>query len=159
MGVKYDKLDLMLISELRNDCKQSVRALSKKLGSHPNTILLRIKNLEKEGIVLKYAAVINFNKIGYDLHSLIWVKVDKKTRSEWDILTELSKFSELVAGYAITGTYDALVVARTKDRTELTALLKKINTKNYIIETKTELVLETFKHDYEFNPLWGKIEI
>lgn len=159
MGVKYDKLDLMLIAELRNDCKQSVRTLSKKLGSHPNTILLRIKNLEKEGIILKYAAMVDFKKIGYDLHSLIWIKVDKKTRTEWDILNELSKFSELVAGYAITGSYDVLVVARTKDRNELTALLKRLNTKIYILETKTELVLETFKHDYEFNPLWGKIEI
>lgn len=153
MGVKYDKLDLMILGELRENCKQSVRQLASKLGTHPNTIMQRIKNLEKERVLVQYCARIDFKKIGFDLHTLVFMKVDKNVRSRWDLLQDLKKVPQLVSCYTMTGEYDILSIARTKDRADLTNLIKNLNSKTYITETKTELVLEAFKYDYEYNPL------
>lgn len=153
MGVKFDKLDLMILNELRENCKQSIRQLAKKLGTHPNTLMQRIKNLENEKIIIKYSAQINFKKIGYDLHTLIWIKVTKDARSGWDVLDDLKKVSALASCYAVTGVYDILAIARTKNRDELTKLIKVLNSKKYIVETNTEFILEPFKSEYEFNPM------
>lgn len=152
MAVKYDKLDLMILAELKENCKQSVRELAKKLGTHPNTLMQRIKDLDKEDVILHYSAIINFKKIGYDLHTLIFMKVSKNVRSQWNIIEDLKNVPQLVSCYTITGEYDILGIARNKDRSDLTDLLKTLNSKEYILETKTELVLEAFKHEFEYNP-------
>ncbi len=153
MGVKYDKLDLMILSELRENCKQSVRQLAKKLGTHPNTVMQRVKNLENEKIIQKYTARINFQKIGYDLHTLIFIKVDKTRKAEWDLLKYLKSFPSLVCCYAITGEFDLVAIARSRDREALTGLLKKLNSNVHISESRTNLILESFKFESDFNPL------
>lgn len=155
MVVKYDSLDLALLSELRENSKQSVRQLAKKLGTHPNTVMQRIKNLEKEDVIQKYSTKINFRKIGYDLHTLIHIKVDKETRADWNVLEGIKKMPLIVACYAITGEYDLFAVARARDRAELTDLVRSLNSKEFIIQTRTELILEAIKYESEFNPLKG----
>jgi DNA-binding Lrp family transcriptional regulator len=148
----YDEFDLLILRELRDDCKASIRQLSDKVGMHPNTLMQRIKRLEEDKVIVKYAAEIDYAKLGYDLHAVIFLKVDKKTREEWQTLEKLRSIPDLLALYAITGTYDVMGIAKTKDRESLTKLIREINKNDFVIESNTTFVLYPFKHSYEFNP-------
>lgn len=148
-----DSIDRIILRELRGDCKRPVRELAKKLGIHPNTLLQRIKKLEKSGIIVKYIAEINYEKLGYDLHAIISIKVNKEAKSKWGILDELRSIKDISDLYAMSGGYDVAAIVKTKNRETLTSLLEELNRKPYITDTNTTLVLYSFKKNYEFNPL------
>jgi DNA-binding Lrp family transcriptional regulator len=150
---EYDEFDLLILNELRDNGKMPIRQLSEKTGLHPNTLMQRIKKLEEEKVIIKYVAEINYAKLGFDLHALIFMKVDKKTRSEWEILKKLRSVPHILAIYTLTGEFDVMAIAKTKNKESLAQILKEINKNEFIVETQTQLVLDIFKHAYEFNPL------
>jgi DNA-binding Lrp family transcriptional regulator len=150
---KIDSVDLMILRELRDDCKRPVRELAQKLHVNPNTLLQRIKKLEKSGVILKYVAELDYSKLGYDLHAIAQIKVTKDARSKWPMLDELRAMKDISSLYAVTGSCDLVAVIRTQNRETLTTLLSELNKKPYITESNTMLVLYAFKHAYEFNPL------
>lgn len=150
---KFDDLDIGILRELRINCRVPMRELAQKLGSHPNTIMQRIKIMEKEEIIEKYIASISYRKLGYDIHVLMFMRVDKTARSEWDVLDALKKLQEFVGIYAITGQYDLVALVRTKNTKTLAEFIKNVNKIPHIMETQSSLLLETFKYQSEFNPL------
>lgn len=151
--MKIAGMDLDILRELRENCDRPVRELAHKLKMHPNTLLQHIKKLETSKVILKYTAEIDYTKLGYDLQAVIMIKVGKEVRSKWEILEEMRAFKDVVALYAITGGYDLMAIVKTKNRKTLTDLLSEMNKRPYIIETNTTLLLQAFKHAYEFNPL------
>lgn len=155
----YDEFDLLILNELRNDGKIPVRKLAEKTGLHPNTLMQRVKKLENEGVVIKYVAEIDYAKLGFDLHAVIFMKVNKKIRSDWEMLTKLKGVQHILAIYALTGEYDIMAIAKTKNKESLTQILRDINKNDFVIETHTELVLHAFKHAYEFNPLGMEVKL
>ncbi|MHA2131515.1 MAG: Lrp/AsnC ligand binding domain-containing protein, partial [Promethearchaeota archaeon] len=52
--------------------------------------------------------------------------------------------------YDITGEYDALILARFRNRTEMNKMIKKIHTFEYIQRTNTHLVLNVIKEGCSF---------
>jgi len=153
MKDKIDSIDLLILRELRSNCKRPVRTLAQVLGVHPNTLLQRIKRLETSKLIIKYVAEVDYTKLGYDLYVFVAIKVNKDARSKWPILDELRAFKDIAALYAVTGGYDVMALVKTKNRETLTKLLEELNKKPYITETNSTLVLYPFKDAYEFNPL------
>jgi len=62
--MKFDNIDKQLISLLQEDAKQTNKELSAKLDLSVTAIYERVKKLEKEGVINKYVALINKEKIG-----------------------------------------------------------------------------------------------
>ena len=93
----YDEFDFLILKELRNQAKIPIRSLANKTGLHPNTLLQRIKKLEKDGIIVKYAAELNYAKLGFDLHAIIFIEVTHKAHKEWDVAKELGSIPEILA--------------------------------------------------------------
>jgi DNA-binding Lrp family transcriptional regulator len=72
------ELERKLLSELMKNSRRSDRELAKAIGvSQPTTTRLRTK-LEKEGYVKEYTILPNFNKIGYSIMALNFIKLDPK---------------------------------------------------------------------------------
>ena len=71
-------IERKMLSELMKNSRRSDRELSKAIGtSQPTATRIRTK-LEKEGFVKEYTAIPNFSKIGYDILSLTFIKLDVK---------------------------------------------------------------------------------
>lgn len=153
MKEEFDDTDLAILRELRDDCKQPVREMAKKLGIHPNTILQRIKKLEKEKIIVKYSAEVDFRKLGYDLHAVIMGEVRKGRAGDQAQLADLAKMPEVQYLYAVTGAYDIIASVRVKNRDELVKVLGRIGENPIVERTMTHIILYSYKHPYEFNPL------
>lgn len=152
-----DEFDFLILKELRENAKISMRSLANKTGLHPNTLLQRIKKLEKDGIIVKYSAELNYAKLGYDLHAIIFVEVTHKAHKEWDVAKELSSIPEILALYSITGDYDVVAIVKTKNNESLSKLIQELNKRDYVTRTYTHVVLYAYKHSYEFNPFDGMI--
>ena len=61
--MKLDHIDKKLISLLQNDSKQTSKQLSLQSNLSVTAVYERIKKLEKEGVIKKYVAIIDKEKI------------------------------------------------------------------------------------------------
>ncbi len=105
----------------------------------------RIKKLEKEGIIERNIAKINYEKLGYGTHVIIEVKISKGKLFELE--KKIASSPNVYAVYDTTGEYDATIIAKFTSTRAMDSFLKKIQTYDFIQKTNTKLVLNTIKEN------------
>jgi DNA-binding Lrp family transcriptional regulator len=74
--------ELKVISELMKDSRRSDRELAKVIGVSQPTITRTRRKLEKEGYIKEYTMIPDFAKLGYELMSVLFVKVKDRAKLE-----------------------------------------------------------------------------
>lgn len=144
--MNLDKTDEIILKNLMVDARLSARQLALKLGISTVTVLSRIKKLEKEKIIKGYTALIDHEKLGYNLTAVI--EIIAKKNKILDIEVELAKIDNVCGVYDITGNTDTLVIAKFKSRSELSEFVKGLASIQNIENTITHVVLNTTKEDF-----------
>ena len=140
-----DKVDEKILKNLMMDARLSARQLAIKLGMSTVTILSRIRKLEKEKIIKGYTTLIDHEKLGYDLTAIIEIIAKKDIL---DIEDKLSKMDNVCGVYDITGNTDTVIIAKFKERNELSAFVKSLSAMANVENTITHVVLNTAKEDF-----------
>lgn len=151
--IKIDNTDIAIVSELIDNAKMPTKELARNLSIHPNTLLQRIKRLEKEGIIKKYSASVDYGKLGYDLHVILMMRVRKGRAGDMEQLKDLVNIKEIEVLYATTGTWDLMATCRVKNRKHLLDVIQKIGKNKIVIKTSSYLTLFSYKSMSDFNPL------
>jgi len=146
MAAKIDELDVKILKEFQSDARQSYREIAEKLRVAEGTVYNRVNKLKELGVIRKFIVDINYPKLGYDLTALIGIR--GKGGHLPEIEEKISKERNVTTLYDVTGEYDAIAVARFKDRTELNDLVKRINALPNVERTNTMLVLNTVKEEH-----------
>jgi len=128
------------------DSRQSYREIARKIGVSPGTVVSRIRDMEKKGIIEKYTAKLNYEKLGYDLTVITEVTVSNGMIVE--VGNEITKLKEACAIYNVTGDADVMVLAKFRNRDELSNFTKRVLKLPNVERTKTHLVLITLKEDF-----------
>jgi len=68
-------VELRLVSELMKNSRRSDRELAKALGISQPTVSRMISRLEKEGVIREYTITPDFSKLGFNLLSIIMLKL------------------------------------------------------------------------------------
>ncbi|HJM25008.1 MAG TPA: Lrp/AsnC family transcriptional regulator [Nitrosopumilus sp.] len=144
-----DETDERILKNLMFDARLSARQLALKLGMSTVTILSRIKKLEKMKIIKGYSALIDHEKIGYSLTAII--EIVAKNDKIVDIENEVSKFENVCGVYDITGSTDTIVIAKFKERNELSKFVKDLASIPNVENTITHVVLNTTKEDFRLS--------
>lgn len=144
--MNLDKTDERILKNLMVDARLSARQLALKLEMSTVTVLSRIKKLEKEKIIRGYAAIIDHERLGYTLTAII--EIMAKNDKIIDIEEEVSKFENVCAVYDITGSTDTIIIAKFKERNELSKFVKSLARIPNVENTITHVVLNTAKEDF-----------
>ena len=144
-----DQIDEKILKNLLVDSRQSARQLALKLGISTVTVLSRMKKLEKEKIICGYTTIIDHEKIGYSLTAII--EIIAKNDKVVDIENEIAKFENVCGVYDITGSTDTIIIAKFKERKELSKFVKEIATIPNVENTITHVVLNTTKEDFRLS--------
>lgn len=143
--MKIDKLDEKIINELTENAKQPLRKLATKLKVSFVTVMNRIKHMEKEGIIEKYVAKINYEKLGFGVHVLIEVRISKGKLFELE--KKIAYHPNIYLVYDTTGDFDTTVIGFFKSTRAMDDFLKKIQTYDFVERTNTKLILNTIKEE------------
>jgi len=109
-----------------------------------------IKKFEKEGIILKYKAIVDWEKVQDDfVYAIINVKVSLTREKGYDdIAKRIAKFSEVHAVRLVSGEYDFQVVVKGKSLKDIAFFVaEKISTIPEVRDTFTHFVLRTYKEE------------
>jgi len=141
-----DKTDERILKNLMVDARLSARQMALKLGMSTVTVLSRIKKLEKAKIIRGYTAIVDHEKLGYSLTAII--EIVAKNDKIMDIEDEISKFENVCAVYDITGSTDTVIIAKFKERNDLSKFVKGLASIPNVKNTITHVVLNTTKEDF-----------
>ena len=75
--MELDPLDRNILSVLLEDSRYSFRQIAERVKVSPATVLNRIKELEKNGIIKQYSALLDYEKLGFDVEVIIEVRIAK----------------------------------------------------------------------------------
>lgn len=68
--IKLDDKDMQILSLLNRDSRTNLVGISGQVGLTPNGISNRIKNLEKQGVILNYSISLEWKELGYEWYGI-----------------------------------------------------------------------------------------
>ena len=144
-GKNLEDIDFEILKILGQDGRETYHSISKKLDKSPVTIKRHVNELEVAGIIKNYGATIDYEKVGFTIVAVIELTTSKGKMIEME--KKVAENPNVFAVYDITGTYDALILARFKDRSELSAMIKDIHKFPEVERTNTHLILNVIKEE------------
>jgi DNA-binding Lrp family transcriptional regulator len=148
--VLLDDVSAKVLEEYLHDSRQSIREVARKIGVSSGTVASRLKEMEETGIIRRYSAQLDYEKLGYELTAITEITVSEGRMIE--VGEAISKLSQATGVYNITGDSDLMVVGKFRNRKELSDFTKMLLTIPHIDRTKTHLVLNTMKEDFSLIP-------
>jgi len=147
--MQLDETDVKILEALTLDARLSSRQIAKQSGVSVGTALSRMKRMEKEGIIKAYSALLDHEKIGYELTVVSEITVSKGRLLE--VENEIARLPNVCCVYDVTGMIDAVIIAKFKNRQELSRFTKRLLALPYVERTNTHVVLSTIKEDFRLN--------
>jgi DNA-binding Lrp family transcriptional regulator len=144
--MSLDKTDVKILKTLLSDARLSSRQIAKQCGVSIGTVLSRVKKMEKEGIIQGYSALLDQEKLGYELTIVSEITVSKGRLLEME--NEIARLPNVCCVYDVTGLIDAIIVAKFKNREELGKFTKRLLALPYVERTNTHVVLATIREDF-----------
>jgi len=147
-----DTIDKNLLQLLQEDTKKTTKELSLKLNLSVTAVYERIKKLEREGIIAKYVALLNRNKIDKGFVVFCHIKLIQHSK---DFLTkfesEVVKLDEVLECFHVSGDYDYILKICVKDMEEYREfMVTKLTTLNHIGSTHSTFMIGEVKNSTAF---------
>ena len=139
-----------LLTILQDDCRIPLEKLSVMLGCSMQEVAEAIDEMEKDGTILRYRPVINWDKININrVEAMIEVRVTPQRDMGFDAVAgRIYRFDEVKSVYLMSGGYDLLVLVEAATLKELAAFVsEKLSVLDMVTGTATSFVLKRYKQD------------
>jgi DNA-binding Lrp family transcriptional regulator len=144
--MELNETDKKILQNLLEDARFSSRQIAKNVGVSVGTVLSRIKKMEDAGVIKGYSAILDHEKLGYELTVVTEITVSKGRLVEME--NEIAKNPNVCGVYDVTGLTDAVIIAKFKSREDLGKFTKNLLALPYIERTNTHVVLTTVKENF-----------
>jgi len=141
-----------ILEILTNDARITPEEIAKLTGKTPAAIRKAISKYEKDGTIVKYKTVVDYDKIRDNssfVRALIEVSIDPQKDVGFDNVAErIYSFPEVSSCYLVSGDYDLLVVVEGESlQTVSNFVASKLSPMGGIRSTKTHFMLKKYKED------------
>ncbi|AIG98626.1 Lrp/AsnC family transcriptional regulator [Archaeoglobus fulgidus] len=145
-----ESVELEVLKLLEENARMSEEEIAEVLALPVDRVKEIIKKFEDVGVILKYKAIVDWEKLQEDfVYALINVKVSLTREKGYDdIAKRIAKFSEVHAVRLVSGEYDFQVVVKGKSLKDIAFFVaEKISTIPEVRDTFTHFVLRTYKEE------------
>ncbi|WP_161971697.1 Lrp/AsnC family transcriptional regulator [Flavobacterium silvisoli] len=147
-----DTTDKKLLALLQQDTKKTTKELAGKLNLSVTAVYERIKKLEREGIIHKYVALLNRNKVDKGFVVFCHIKLIQHSK---EFLTnferQVIKLDEVLECFHVSGDYDYILKLFVKDMEEYREfMVTKLTTLNHIGSTHSTFMIGEVKNTTAF---------
>lgn len=149
-----DDIDKKIVAALQAEGRLPIVELADRVGLSPTPCQRRVKRLEEEGIITRYAALISPAAMGYGLQALVEVTLDDHSEKTVEAFeAAIRDRPEVVACYAMTGDMDFLLHIFAPDLAHfsdfaLKALLRMPGVKG----SRSSFIMQAVKSDLAWAP-------
>jgi len=141
-----------ILKILEKDARTSPEEIAGITGKSVKAIKRAIKKYEKEGIIVKYKAIINKELAGKDVYgvrALIEVNILPQKNVGFDRIAErIYRFPEVISCYLVSGSYDLLIVVGGADLHAVSDFVsEKLSPMENVRGTVTHFLLKKYKEE------------
>ncbi len=136
--------DMLLLTNLRQNARETLTRLSKKTNIPISTIYEKLKLYDGD-IIKKHTSIIDFAKLGYNARVNIMLKVDKEERD--DIRTHLANRDCINSVFKINNGFDFLIEGVFKDIRDVEDFLERIEDKFKIKKKEIFYIVDEIKRE------------
>lgn len=141
-----------ILDLLRQNARLSVEDISSMTKKTPAEVAAIIKKLEDEGVILKYAAIVNPEKDAVARDKVlaeIQIQVQPQREHGFDAIADrIYRFPQVRSLYLMSGGYDLKVVIEGDNLREVAMFVsEKLSTLEGVRSTKTSFILKKYKEN------------
>ncbi len=143
-----EKLDRNILKLLYRNAKLNAEDIAVLLGEDVNLIAVKIKEMEQQGYIRGYKAVVDWDKTDSTyVSAIIQLKVTPKAGLGFEEIAEkVMKYPEVETVYLMSGVYDLHVVVKGKTFQQVAMFVaKELSTIEAVNSTATHFVLRRYK--------------
>lgn len=151
----FDDIDRKIIAILQSEGRLPIVDLADRVGLSATPCQRRVRRLEEEGVITRYAALVSPAAMGYGLQALVEVTLDDHSEKTVDAFeAAIRARPEVVACYAVTGDMDFLLHIFAPDLATFSdfamkALLRMPGVKG----SRSSFIMQAVKSDLAWAPL------
>src|SRR6267142_1695682 len=150
--IALDDIDRRIVATLQADGRLSIVDLADRVGLSPTPCQRRVKRLEEEGVIMRYAALVSPEALGLGLQALVQVTLDD--HSEKTVEAAIRARSEVVACYAVTGDMDFLLHVLSPDLASFSDFaLKALLRMPGVRGTRSSFIMQAVKSELAWAPI------
>ena len=143
-------LELNILEILFNDARTPVDQIAVMTGHSEEEVEAVIRSLEAQKIIVKYPALINWDKLDQEqVEALIEVRVTPQRDEGFDAIAErIYRFEEVKSVYLMSGAFDLMVMVNARSMKQLAFFVaEKLSTLEHMLSTATHFVLKKYKSE------------
>jgi DNA-binding Lrp family transcriptional regulator len=140
-----DDVDRKILRKLQEDARISFKEIAKEVGTSEATVFVRVKKLQKSGVIKGFRAIVNPPSVGKQVTAFALVKAEPKSYPR--MLAQLMNLEDICEIHDVTGAYYSILKMRTTNSEQLAEILDKIGEIEGVAGTETVIVLRTIKEE------------
>ncbi len=148
-----DYIDKKILNLLQDNDKISYHKIAKILRMSASTVHSRVKKMTQNGIIKRFSAIIEPQKVGFNSIAIIGLTVDANKMSE--AANALSLFKEVQIVSTSTGDHDLIALIIAEDEKSLWRFInrkiKTIDGINSRIDVSSFIDIYKFSHMIKFS--------
>ena len=152
--MKLDETDKEIIRHLQQDAKLTTKELAGRLNLSPTPVYERVRRPENEGVIKKYVALVNREKVGKDLMVLCNIRLKEHAQEAGaKFVKAIVSMPEVTECLNISGDYDFLLKVVVTDMREYQSfIMNKLASLENIGSTQSIFVMGEIKSETAFDP-------
>jgi len=108
--MSLDAIDIRILSELQQDGGLSNVELARRVNLSPSPCLMRVRALEKQGVIRQYVALADPQALGLGLNVFISICLKEQSKAALaDFESRIAEHDEVMECYLMTGDSDYLI--------------------------------------------------
>ena len=153
--IELDDIDRRIVAALQAEGRLPIVDLADRVGLSATPCQRRVKRLEEEGVITRYAALVSPAAMGVGLQALVEITLDDHSEKTVDAFeAAIRARTEVATCYAVTGDMDFLVHVFVPDLAAfsefaLKALLRMPGVKG----TRSSFIMQAVKSDLSWAPM------
>lgn len=137
-----------LVDLLRENARMSNEQLATLTGTTPEEVGKQIKQLEEDGIIIGYSAIINEEKANTNaVTAFIELKVSPEAKFGYDdIAATIAQYDEVDTVQLMSGGFDLAVIIRGKNLRQVAMFVsERLAPLDGVLSTATHFILQRYK--------------
>ena len=146
--IDLDAIDRRLLNALQENGRLAVTDLAERVGLTASPCLRRLKNLEQNGVIRGYAALVDQDKVGLPVSVFVSVKLEMQREEALEAFERaVRECPEVVECYLMTGPRDYLLRVVASDLSAYERFLKETLTRvEGVASIESSFALAQVKH-------------
>jgi Lrp/AsnC family leucine-responsive transcriptional regulator len=152
--IELDDIDRRIVAALQADGRLPMVDLADKVGLSPTPCQRRVKRLEEEGVIARYAALVSAPALGFALQAMVQVTLDDHSEKTVEAFeAAIRARAEVVACYAMTGDMDFLLIVQARDLASFSDFaMKALLRLPGVRGTRSSFIMQEVKSDLAWAP-------